>query len=244
MAESEIGWPADEGEVTEASHHKPQPRGSGGAREVVKRRGRTSAGDIPLWPRLTLERPLMPTARIGIDVGGVLKKYVDDGPGDPWEHRRDIEVPGAMAALRKCVGLFGPRNVFTLSKCRGRMRRKIETWLIETMRICEEPVGIPLDNILYSDERYGPQGKGAVVDRLHLQLSHFVDDMDDCLWSVYSEGQTQEHVERHEGRLFHMSCGREGRHCPEPRRWKAEDRPACVTPVRNWGEVLWYLGLR
>ena len=190
-----------------------------------------------------LERPLATPARIGIDVGGVLKRYLDDGPRDPWELKTDAEVPGAMAALGKCIEHFGPDNVFTLSKCRGEMRKKIDAWLTRTMRVCEAPIGMRLENILYSETRYGPQGKGAVVERLQLQLSHFVDDHDDCLWSVYEEGQSQEHVERHEGRLFHMSRGGEGRWRPEPRGWKMEDRPACVTPVRNWDEVLWHLGL-
>ena len=190
-----------------------------------------------------LERPLATPARIGIDVGGVLKRYLDEGPRGPWEFRTDAEVPGAMAALGKCIKHFGPDNVFTLSKCRGEMRRKIDVWLTRTMRVCESPIGMRLKNILYSETRYGPQGKGAVVERLRLQLSHFVDDHDDCLCSVYEEGQSQEHVERHDGRLFHMSRGGEGRWLPEPRGWKMEDRPACVTPVRNWDEVLGYLGL-
>ena len=83
----------------------------------------------------------MTPARIGIDVGGVLKRY-GDAPWSPWEYRRDAEVPGAMEALRRCIQHFGTANVFTLSKCSGEMRRKTEIWLTETMKVCDPSIGM------------------------------------------------------------------------------------------------------
>ena len=66
-----------------------------------------------------------------------------------------------------------------------------------------------------------------------LQLSHFVDDRDDCLQSVFSDacGNAGAAIERHEGQLFHF--GRRGRNP----RWSstlANRRPSCVMPVPNW----------
>ena len=180
-------------------------------------------------------------ARIGIDVGGVLKKYLDDAPGRPWEFRRDAEVPGAMRALGRCVRHFGAANVFTLSKCSGVMRHKTRTWLVQTMDVCGLQIGMRMENLLYSRERSGHKGKGEVAEPL--QLSHFVDDQDECLWSVYVEGRSQPYVEFHDGRLFHMTRGGDGRRPPWPKRWPAEERPPCVKAVCNWNEVLWHLGL-
>ena len=198
---------------------------------------RTTQGQPLVSPTCTLTSTT--PARIGIDVGGVLKRYLGDEPHSHWEHRRDIAVPGAMEALKKCVQHFGTDNVFTLSKCRGKMREKTEIWLIETMKVCDPPIGMKQENIHYSLERTGPRGKGEVAERL--RLSHFVDGHDDCLWSVYEEGGSQEQVDRHWGKFFHMSRGGAGRGTPWPKHWPDHQRPWCVTPVSNWDDVLWHL---
>lgn len=179
--------------------------------------------------------------RIGIDVGGVLNKYLNDVSEEAWELMTDSEAPGAMAALGKCVKHFGPANVFILSKCRGVMKSKTETWLFKTMGICDGAIGMRRGNVFFCNERFGRDGKGGVAEPL--QLSHFVDDRDDCLWSVYEEGRSKAHVDLHGGRFFHMARGGSGRWPPQPREWPAEERPACVTPVRDWNEVLRHLGI-
>ena len=225
--------------TTESTPRPDAPQDLGGGLET--RYGAGASQGPP--PAMLLRGPLQMTpARIGIDVGGVLKRY-GDAPWSPWEYRRDAEVPGAMEALRRCIQHFGAANVFTLSKCRGEMRRKTEIWLTETMKVCDPSIGMRLENILYSQTRSGPQGKGEVAERLRLRLSHFVDDKDDCLRSVYEEGRSQEQVEQHRGQFFHMARGGEGWRSPWPKDWPREQRPACVIPVRNWNDVLWHLGL-
>jgi len=182
--------------------------------------------------------------RIAIDVGGVLNKYLNDGHSDQeWEKMTDSEAPGAMQALAKCVHYFGPENTFILSKCSGVMRSKTETWLFKTMNICGSNIGVKKKNVHFCTDRYGPYGKGGVAASLELELSHFVDDRDDCLWSVFEEGNSKAAVERHSGKFFHMARGAAGRHPPIPKEWSAHERPACVTPVRNWSEVLQHLGI-
>merc|ERR1719191_2633325 len=151
------------------------------------------------------------------------------------------EAPGAMEALAKCVKHFGPANVFILSKCSGVMKAKTQTWLFDTMGICDRSIGVRKKNVYFCRDRYGPNGKGGVA--ASLELSHFVDDRDDCLWSVYTEGNSKAVVERHSGKFFHMARGSAGKWPPLPKEWSAEDRPACVTPVRNWSEVLDKLGI-
>ena len=228
------------GTTTESTSRPDAPQDSG---EGPERTCGAGASQGPPPTMLLSGPPRMTPARIGIDVGGVLKKYLKDAPWSPWEFRADVEVPGAMRALGRCIRHFGPANVFTLSKCSGEMRRKTEIWLTQTMKVCDPSIGMRLENILYSRTRSGPQGKGEVAERLRLRLSHFVDDNDECLRSVYEEGRSQEQVEQHRGRFFHMARGGEGWRSPWPKDWPREQRPACVIPVRNWNDVLWHLGL-
>lgn len=214
-------------------------------REAAKVAAATATAAASSRPQALPEGAPPHTARprIGIDVGGVLNKFLNDNPSSdkPWELMRESEAPGAMDALAKCVMRFGSANTFILSKCSGEMRRTTETWLFQTMGICDETIGVRKKNVYFCTERFGRNGKGSVAAAL--QLSHFVDDRDDCLWSVYEEGRSQAHVELHSGRFFHMARGANGRWPPQPREWPAEERPACVAPVREWSEVLHYLGI-
>ena len=168
-----------------------------------------------------------------------MKRYCRSDSELGWEWMAEVETPRAMEVVKWCVDRFGPANVFILSKCSGGMRGRMETWLFRTMSVCGEEIGMVRGYVKFCRERSGLEGKGRVARDLH--LSHFVDDKDECLWSVYEEGDSQACVETHGGRLFHMANGADGRRAPRPRTWPARDRPACVTPVRNWHEVLRYL---
>ena len=184
-------------------------------------------------------------ARIGIDVGGVLNNYCnvrhnDRSSDHAWEKSRNTAAPAAFQALAKIVKRFGRENTFILSKCTGEMRDKTEVWLFETMNICGGEIGFKKENVHFCRSRQGRNGKGGIATSL--QLSHFVDDNDECLWSVYQEGNSKAAVERHSGKFFHMARGAAGRHPPLPKYWLAE-RPSCVTPVCNWQEVLQHLGI-
>jgi len=87
------------------------------------------------------------------------------------------------------------------------------------------------------------RGKGVIAGSA--ELSHFVDDRDDCLWSVYEDpaGNAKASIGRHQGKLFHMARGGAGKK-PQPREWQRDERPrGVVVPVCNWGEVLRELGI-
>lgn len=180
-----------------------------------------------------------PPPRIGIDVGGVLNKHLNDGDSEePWDTMTDSAAQGAMEGLQKCVQKFGVANVFIVSKCCGEMKAKTERWLFETMDICRN-AGVRRRNVYFCRDRFGLRGKGIIAGSQ--ELSHFVDDRDDCLWSVYADevGNAKASVDRHRGKLFHMSRGGDGARPPRPRDWVVEERPhGLVVPVRNWGEVL------
>jgi len=180
-----------------------------------------------------------PPPRIGIDVGGVLNKHLNDGDSaEPWDTVADSAAPGAMESLQKCVQKFGAANVFIVSKCSGEMKVKTERWLFETMDICGN-AGVWRQNVYFCRDRFGLRGKGIIAGSQ--ELSHFVDDRDDCLWSVYEDevGNAKASIDRHRGKLFHMARGGDGARPPRPRDWVLEERPyGLVVPVRNWGEVL------
>merc|ERR1719162_1522287 len=108
-----------------------------------------------------------------------------------------------MEALRLLVRKFGSKNVHIVSKCSGRMRAQSEAWLFKTMDICKT-CGIRKTNVHFCPERSGAHGKGPIAS--FVRLSHFVDDNDECLWSVYHDpaGNSKEAIENHNGKLYHF----------------------------------------
>jgi hypothetical protein len=158
--------------------------------------------------REELEAPVSrkpPPARFASDVGGVLNAGDNDsskGPVD-WHLKSDSAVPDCKGAVALLVNKFGPENFFILSKCGLDMQNKTWTWLFETMRF--QDVGVRKKNVFFCTDRTGLNGKGSIAKGLG--ISHFVDDSDACLWSVYEEGNSQAAVERHGGKFFHFAWG-------------------------------------
>lgn len=179
-------------------------------------------------------------AKFAADVGGVLNAGDNDTETAPvdWEMTTDSAVPGSKEAVRQLVSKFGSEHFYILSKCGRTMQDKTLTWLFKTMRF--QDVGLRRKNVFFCRDRSGPNGKGSIAKGLG--ISHFVDDSDECLWSVYEEGDSQAAVERHRGKFFHFAWGGNKRHPPRPKAWL--ERPeGIVTPVRNWQEVLRELNL-
>jgi hypothetical protein len=184
-----------------------------------------------------------PPKRFASDVGGVLNAGDNDSDTAPvdWHLRTDSAVPDAKESVKVLVDEYGPDNFFIMSKCGPAMQKKTRIWLFETMRF--QDVGLKKKNVLFCTDRTGVNGKGSIARGLG--ISHFVDDSDACLWSVYEEGNSQAAVEMHGGKFFHFGWGGSKRYPPRARDWNESERPqGLVTPVRNWREVLSALNLQ
>jgi hypothetical protein len=193
-------------------------------------------------PTKAVRKHGFPFPRIGIDLGGVLNQHNNDIVGDTsdWHLKKSSVAPGAMAAVKKLVTHFGPENVFIVSKLSQKMERLSETWLHQTMDICSR-TGLLKENILFCRDCTGKKGKGPVAESLH--LSHFVDDKDENLWSVFKDpaGNSRHAIKQHNGKLFHFA--RSGLGVSPPREDKWRQRPPCVVPVANWQQLRKGLGI-
>jgi len=206
-------------------------------REVAARRAASGQSEEPR-NQLRTTRP-----RFGIDVGGVLNKHFNDSESVVrWETSVESAAPYAMKAVERLVHSFGADNVFIVSKCGEAMQQKTRTWLFRTMNICST-TGFLKDNANFCRDGTGPHGKGPIAG--NLELSHFVDDKDENLWSVYEDpaGNSQPAIKRHNGMLFHFSRGGADDRPPRPVCWQSQDRPPNVVPVANWLDLLRHLGL-
>ena len=115
------------------------------------------------------------------------------------------------------------------------MRAASEKWLFQTIDICRR-TGFLRSNLRFCTEVSGPDGKGVIAEEL--KLTHFVDDRDDALASVYSDaaGNAGASIDRHGGQLFHF--GRHGNIPPGAYSWpRFPQRPHCVIPVANWSHL-------
>ena len=180
--------------------------------------------------------------RFGIDLGGVLCKHNNDVAEDTskWFEDPESEAPEAMASVAEIVKLFGPENVFIVSKLKlgSKMETQSRTWLFQTMDICTR-TGLLEKNIYFVNDYTGLEGKGVMAAKLG--LSHFVDDKDINLKTIYEDtvGNSQSSIARHRGLLFHFrrSGLLEGKP-PRPSSWAKEDRPANVVAVTHWPELM------
>eukprot|EP00928_Gymnodinium_smaydae_P011983 TRINITY_DN14384_c1_g1_i2.p1 TRINITY_DN14384_c1_g1~~TRINITY_DN14384_c1_g1_i2.p1 ORF type:complete len:725 (+),score=131.97 TRINITY_DN14384_c1_g1_i2:45-2177(+) len=180
-----------------------------------------------------------PPPRIGIDIGGVLTREGDPSVSCQDEWQRGWEAPGAFQALRRIVKLFGPENVFLVSKVSpgGLMQRKVEKWLHQTCNI-GSLCGVLQKNIFFVKKVFGAEGKGPVASALG--LSHFVDDKVEALTSVYDDeaGNSAKAVRKHSGVLLHFAKGGVGSEKPHYSRNNTYNIRQFYRGVANWAEVL------
>ena len=99
------------------------------------------------------------------------------------------------------------------------------------MKICEV-IGLKKENIRFCPEIEGPEGTGGIAKEL--QLTHFVENMDECVKAVFSDeaGNAGEFIRKAQGQLFHFKTSG-GNSCPEAKNWIGKDRPKSVIPVAN-----------
>ena len=177
--------------------------------------------------------------RIGIDIGGVLSVYQarSSAKARNWHLTRDSEVPRAMLSVRELVEIFGPNNVFIISKAGPTMIQRSKEWLIETMAIAEI-TGMKPENIHFCSRISGPDGKRVIAKGFG--ITHMVDDHDEALKAVY-DAQEEEGFPRW-GHLFHFARSGVG---PPPKcdKWRKQDRPEGVHAVSSWNEVIHLLNV-
>eukprot|EP00929_Paragymnodinium_shiwhaense_P030760 TRINITY_DN17376_c0_g2_i1.p1 TRINITY_DN17376_c0_g2~~TRINITY_DN17376_c0_g2_i1.p1 ORF type:complete len:710 (+),score=114.43 TRINITY_DN17376_c0_g2_i1:138-2267(+) len=221
-------------EDSNSDEDSPQPRVG---------RVNSAWANYPATPafRMTCKALGMPP-RFGIDIGGVLTRESDPTVPrevlDSWDHT--WEAPGAFDAVRRIVAVFGPQNVFLVSKMRpgGSMQRRVEHWLHETCDFCKV-TGVPKQNIVFVAKVDGPDGKGPAASQLG--LSFFVDDKIEALSSVFSDeyGNSGDSIEKYGGLLFHFSKG--GWNGMAPHCDMSEISPMmrrCYRGVGNWEQVI------
>ena len=117
---------------------------------------------------------------LGIDIGGVISKFLNDtrsAEADPNAYLLSPAVEDACATIRALVDeRFGDR-VYLVSKCRWRMQFKTRNWLRE-QRIYDEAKIWP-DQVYFCLER----SDKAEICKV-LGITHFIDDRLEILGSL------------------------------------------------------------
>eukprot|EP01062_Namystynia_karyoxenos_P044557 TRINITY_DN3286_c0_g2_i1.p1 TRINITY_DN3286_c0_g2~~TRINITY_DN3286_c0_g2_i1.p1 ORF type:complete len:270 (+),score=55.58 TRINITY_DN3286_c0_g2_i1:604-1413(+) len=180
-------------------------------------------------------------SRLGIDLGGVICKHMNDvAGGDGMLEGGGDEAPGVFDAVQQLVALFGAEHCFIVSKLGvgGPMQTRSERWL-ESTRFYDK-TGFLRCNVVFCNEISGIQGKG--VQAKHLQLSHFIDDRSEALSSVYADpaGNSGDCVRRHRGgpTLFHFARSGLGTAPPRPPARMPDGMGEYYAGVANWADVL------
>lgn len=116
--------------------------------------------------------------RIGLDVGGVIiNARGNDGTDTDLRGPNFMQatsVLGAYDAVRKLVELYGPDNVFIVSKCGEMMEGKTRMWLAGNGFYSH--TGFERENLVFCRTR----PEKAPIARA-LKLTSFVDDRPDVL---------------------------------------------------------------
>jgi hypothetical protein len=106
------------------------------------------------------------------------------------------------------------------------------------MDICGR-TGLLEENIHFCAEVSGPDGKGPIAAKLG--ITHFVDDSDEALASIYCDaaGNAGEAIDHQNGKLFYFARSGISEEVPAGH----ERHPRCLVRVANWLQVLQHLQL-
>jgi len=182
--------------------------------------------------------------KIGLDIGGVLNQHRNDfarqhGTSLKWWETSLSEAPNAMKSLRRILELFGPPNVYIVSYLPEHYRDMSDEWLYDVMNITA--TGLLKENIYYTDYKSGLDGKGQLAARLH--LTHFVDDIWECIDSVlndidYTVGNAFEDIKAQNGVVIHFTLSGLGNGLAECPRCLLKRFGPYYTRAANWKEAL------
>lgn len=110
--------------------------------------------------------------RIGVDIGGVIIKEIKAEGGLAHIDENFLEVPpveGAFQGVAELVRVFGPENVFLISKARVEVQGNCRQWLAHYQFFDE--TGVLEENLHFCLER---SGKRELCKQL--LITHFIDD--------------------------------------------------------------------
>lgn len=137
--------------------------------------------DVPVPRPLPQQR----RRRVGVDLGGVLTPKLPMEELRRCRTRADVDrigfVPGASEWFRQTARECGPENLFIISYIRSQRVRDLFTDFLGGSGLLHE-TGVPRENLIFTDARSGPDGKGHVFVRFH--LTHFVDDQSEVLMDI------------------------------------------------------------
>lgn len=121
---------------------------------------------------------------LGVDVGGVIIASTKEDQ-DTFFHGNHLLTPvfpGAFEGLRKLVDeVFGPQNVYVVSKCKPNVQQKTKEWLDHHDFYAR--TGIRRENVHFCLEK---KDKGPICR--DLQLTTFIDDRLEVLGYAYDSG--------------------------------------------------------
>ena len=126
----------------------------------------------------------------GIDIGGALIQHHEDWLGSTdWWKTPTCEVHGAVVSIFKLVKQLGTANMYLISFAKksgkfGGMRGRIWQWLTESSNFFAR-TGVLKDNVLFTDRKKGPSGKGLVAR--DLGITYMIDDQYKNLKAVYQD---------------------------------------------------------
>lgn len=120
-------------------------------------------------------RPGHQTFRAGLDIGRViLNGNTTDLLLDTVKFLSVPPVPRAIWYVTRIVELFGPENVFLVSRCSETVEKKVRAWLEN--RGFYKDTGVLRENVIFCRN---DSEKAVIAARL--QLTHFVDDLPQVL---------------------------------------------------------------
>ncbi len=149
--------------------------------------------------------------RLGMDLGGVLcmkQRHAErsDDPNDMYK----LAMPGAYPLMLLYGIKHDLKNFFVISRTNSGqplvpMKQRHQTIWVPAWgtRFLKElgvlDLGMPVENVRYCTQCHGKFGKGPIAKGLG--LTHFVDDKDDCVWSVLCDDRGNAHntIDEHGG---------------------------------------------
>jgi hypothetical protein len=156
--------------------------------------------------------------KIGIDIGGVIiDRIANDGTDTSFMGERYLQTTAVGGALETIAiiarEVFGPENVFIVSKCGKTTERKSREWL-EAQHF-HKTTGILPKQVYFCRKRHE---KAPIC--IEIGITHFVDDRLEVL------GYMPDSIRRF---LFRADSREVARH---------KQHLGNVTSVASWGEVL------